>query len=320
MQPRSNALTPNTDLHAMLRTVGRPHRVIGRFAPSPTGPLHQGSLVAALASWLDARARGGQWLLRIDDLDPPREVPGAAGWILDALIRHGLRWDGDITWQSRRMAAYQTAFARLQEQARIYPCGCTRREIDLAVLADRGALPRHVETPYPRLCRTGLAAGKQPRAWRLKTDASQTIGFADAQAGWYQQDVGAELGDFVIKRADGVWAYHLACVVDDAHAGITDIVRGDDLLSSTPRQILLQQMLGMPTPRYRHIPVLRDDRGDKLSKQTLAPALDAAQAARSLDMALQHLGLGSTGLPTVEQILAEGTRRWARAHLKADCL
>jgi glutamyl-Q tRNA(Asp) synthetase len=234
-------------------------RVTGRFAPSPTGPLHFGSLAAALASWLDARAAGGRWLVRIEDLDPPREVPGAADDILRTLERCGLHWDGDVIFQSHRKPSYEEAIRRLERHC--YPCGCTRREIaDSALgLASDGA------QIYPGTCRNGLQ-GRAARALRVKV-AGQ-VDFDDRVQGHVRQDLGREAGDFIVRRADGAFAYQLAVVVDDAEQGVTDVVRGADLLDSTARQIHLQRLLGLPTPRYLHIPAAVNAAGEKLSKQT----------------------------------------------------
>src|SRR6185436_14668207 len=237
----------------------------GRFAPSPSGPLHFGSLVAALASWLDARAAGSRWLVRIGDLDHPRVQHGAADQILRTLDRLGLYWDGEVIFQSRRIALYEQALARPGDT---YLCGCSRREIaDSAVsLAADGA------QVYPGTCRAGLAPGKTARALRVRI--AGTISFQDRVQGSLHQDLEREVGDFVLRRADGQFAYQLAVVVDDAAQGITDVVRGADLLESTPRQIYLQRLLGYATPRYLHVPVAIDARGDKLSKHTGARPID----------------------------------------------
>jgi len=233
---------------------------IGRFAPSPTGPLHIGSLVAAMASYLDARAHHGQWLVRIEDVDVGRNVAGADAHILASLQRCGMHWDGEVTWQTQRYALYQQAVAQLG--GLIYPCGCSRKEIAAAI--------------YPGTCRHGLAPGKVGRALRLKLPQQPhcVLSFEDRWFGHYSQDITAEVGDYVLRRADGFWAYQLAVVVDDGAQGITDIVRGADLLDSTPRQLYLQQALGLPQPSYLHVPVVVNEVGDKLSKQTGAQAFD----------------------------------------------
>ncbi|KAF1027976.1 MAG: Glutamyl-Q tRNA(Asp) synthetase [Burkholderia plantarii] len=253
----------------------------GRFAPSPTGPLHFGSLVGALASWLDARVHGGTWLVRIEDVDGPRTVPGAADDILATLAAFGLVPDAPPVWQSRRDAAYTAALDALTAAGCVYPCGCTRKEIADSL---RAAHERHTTLAYPGTCRTGLH-GKPARAWRLRVpdaDAAR-ITFDDRWQGTQTQDLATEVGDFVLKRADGQWAYQLAVVVDDLDAGITHVVRGADLLDSTARQIHLQHCLGAPTPAYLHVPVVLDANGEKLSKQTGATALDRARPLAALD-------------------------------------
>jgi glutamyl-Q tRNA(Asp) synthetase len=242
---------------------------VGRFAPSPTGPLHAGSLVAAVASYLDARANGGKWLIRIEDIDEGRAVPGAAETILEQLDWLGMHSDGEIVWQSRRKDLYQAARERLAEH--VYGCGCNRREIAdsrLGVGPDGAAI-------YPGTCRHGLAPGREARSLRLRVPEAgeDVVAFTDRFAGEVSQRLAIESGDFVLKRADGYWAYQLAVVVDDAEQGVTDIVRGADLLDSTPRQIYLQRLLGVPTPRYLHVPVVRNANGEKLSKQTGALAV-----------------------------------------------
>ncbi len=255
---------------------------VGRFAPSPTGPLHFGSLVAALASWLDARAAGGRWLVRIEDLDAPRAQPGASEDILRCLERLGLHWDGSPVFQSRRSAAYRSALEKLASN--LYWCGCTRREIadsSLGLAADGARI-------YPGTCREGLA-GRTARAQRVRV-AAGSISFEDRVQGLQCQDLAREVGDFVLMRADGVVAYQLAVVVDDAEQGITHVVRGADLLDSTARQIHLQRLLGVPTPRYLHVPVAVDAAGDKLSKQTGAEGIDASNAGEMLGRALAFLG------------------------------
>ncbi len=261
----------------------------GRFAPSPTGPLHAGSLVAALASYLDARAHRGRWLLRIEDIDEARTVAGAAEHIIDTLAAFGMQPDGDIVWQSRRKPLYEAAFAKLGAQ--VYPCGCSRKEI-----ADsRIALAPDGAAVYPGTCRNGLAPGRQARAWRLKvpaaTDPAASVRFHDRWQGTVEENLATSVGDFVLRRADGFWAYQIAVVVDDAEQGVTDVVRGEDLLESTTRQIWLQQLLGLPTPRYLHVPVVANERGEKLSKQTGAVALDRHDPLKELMLAARRLGL-----------------------------
>ena len=252
---------------------------VGRFAPSPTGPLHFGSLVAALASWLDARAARGRWLVRIEDLDAPRTQPGAAQEILGTLGRLGLEWDGEPVFQSKRTGVYEAALHELRDHT--YWCACTRREIadsSLGIAGDGAQI-------YPGTCRAGMSPGRAPRALRLKAGA-QAIAFEDRVQGRQEQVLARDVGDFVVHRADGQFAYQLAVVVDDADCGITDIVRGADLLDSTPRQIHLQRLLGYPTPSYLHIPAALNERGEKLSKQTGAAPIDAVRWGA----ALQFLG------------------------------
>jgi glutamyl-Q tRNA(Asp) synthetase len=278
----------------------------GRFAPSPTGPLHFGSLVAAAGSYLAAKSRGGEWLLRMEDLDPPREQAGAADAILRTLEACGLHWDGAVMYQSRRGAAYAAALARLQAQGLVYPCACTRREIadshlnfarsahdtPFAHASGRGGGgegPGDAARVYPGTCRNGIAPGKTPRAWRLRVDDTP-VSFQDALQGKQGQDLAAEVGDFVLLRADGLYAYQLAVVVDDAEQGISDVVRGADLLNSTPRQIYLQHLLGLPTPRYLHLPAAVNADGEKLSKQTLAPPVDARDPLPALVQVMEFLG------------------------------
>jgi glutamyl-Q tRNA(Asp) synthetase len=271
---------------------------IGRFAPSPSGPLHFGSLVAALASWLDARAAGGRWLVRIEDLDRPRVQPGAADEILRTLDRLGLYWDGEVVFQSTRGALYEAALSRL---GNTYLCGCSRREIaDSAVsLAADGA------QVYPGTCRAGLPAGKNARALRVR--AQGMISFADRVQGELSQDLEREVGDFVLRRADGQFAYQLAVVVDDADQKITDVVRGADLLDSTPRQIYLQRLLDLATPRYLHVPVALDARGEKLSKHAGARPIDR----EDLQRALRFLGQPASAT------LADAVRSWNPAPVPA---
>ena len=255
----------------------------GRFAPSPTGPLHFGSLIAAVASYLDAKSRGGEWRVRIEDLDPPRVVRGAADDILRTLDACGMHWDGAVVHQSTRFDAYHSALHRLRQRGVVYPCACSRREIADSALAG-------IEGPvYPGTCRNGIAAGKTAHALRVDTRGARIV-FDDAVQGPVRQNLETEVGDFVLYRADHVFAYQLAVVVDDAEQGITDIVRGADLLHSTPRQIHLQRLLDFPTPRYAHVAVAVNARGEKLSKQTHAPAIDAAAPLPALIAALRFLG------------------------------
>lgn len=255
----------------------------GRFAPSPTGPLHVGSLVAAVGSYLQARSQGGQWLVRIEDLDPPREVPGAADDILRTLEAFGFEWDGEVMYQSRRQAAYKAALEKLRYDGALYACACTRREIaDSSVNGIEGPV-------YPGTCRAGLQPGRNARAWRVRVDGT-VVEFDDLLQGRQRSALATDIGDFVVKRADGFFAYQIAVVVDDAEQGITEVVRGADLLHSTPRQILLQRLLSLPTPRYLHLPVVLNEQGEKLSKQTFAAPVDRENPLPALRQALELLG------------------------------
>lgn len=270
---------------AAWRATGR--RYIGRFAPSPTGPLHAGSLVAALASWLDARAHGGRWLLRIEDVDAPRSVSGADAQIRAQLEACGLAWDGEVMVQSARGVAYQAAFDALCDTGLVYPCACTRREIaDSVANVREHAFGR--ELVYPGTCRAGLPTGRAPRAWRLRVPHG-AVRFEDALAGPQSQDLALAVGDFVVRRADGLWAYQLAVVVDDIAQGVTHVVRGADLIDSTARQIHLIRLLGGSQPRYLHVPVVCSADGEKLSKQTGAAAIASQDALVALKAAWTHL-------------------------------
>ena len=286
----------------------------GRFAPSPTGLLHAGSLVAALASWLDASAHGGQWLVRIEDVDTPRCVPGADQIILQQLAACGLTSDGPVLWQSQRGEHYAAALQSLVNQGWAYPCGCSRKEIESAQ-----AVARHSAAVYPGTCREGLN-GKPARAWRLNVLAVQAaLGlpaithWRDRRLGAQQQNVGQDVGDFVLRRADGLWAYQLAVVVDDAAQGITDVVRGQDLADNTARQIVLQRALGLPTPQYLHTPLVLGADGEKLSKQNGALALDLSDPLAALGQAAQVLGLPAQ--PAPHNFLTQAQASWARLFL-----
>ncbi len=283
----------------------------GRFAPSPTGPLHFGSLVAAVGSYLDAKQQHGSWLVRMEDLDTPRCVSGAADHILRTLDAFGLHWDGEIMYQSQRTSAYEQALQALKERGAVYACGCTRREIADSAL-------HGIEGPvYPGTCRNGIPDGKEARAWRARTN-DDTIEFNDALQGKIIQRLESEIGDFVVKRADGVFAYQLAVVVDDAFQHISHVVRGCDLLNSTPRQIHLQQLLGLTSPAYLHLPVAVNLQGEKLSKQTLAPAISADHIVTTLISVLAFLGQH----PPVElrQGTIEEVLKWAVSHWQAERL
>jgi glutamyl-Q tRNA(Asp) synthetase len=275
----------------------------GRFAPSPTGLLHFGSLVAAVGSWLCARHAGGRWLLRVEDIDPPREVPGSAAAILAALPAFGLHADEPALFQSQRQDAYDEAFERLRADGQVFPCWCSRSD-----LAPLGGLHRDghcVAAPDP----------SRPPAWRLRAP-DREIAFDDALQGPQRQNLRERAGDFVIRRVEGFYAYQLACVVDDAWQGITEVVRGNDLLDSTPRQLWLQHLLGLPAPRYRHLPLALDADGAKLSKSTLSQPVDPAQPLPALRRALAFLQVPAPqGAATPEALLAGALARFDPALL-----
>jgi len=269
----------------------------GRFAPSPSGPLHDGSLVSAMAGYLDARAHGGRWLLRIEDIDTSRTEPGADRIIMGQLQALGMHWDAQPVWQSRRLLRYQTVFDLLDAQEAVYGCACTRRQL--------------AQGPYPGTCRNGLDPGQRPRAWRLRVPIGN-VHFDDRWLGPQSQDVAAEVGDFIIKRADGLWAYQFVVVIDDADYGVTDIVRGADLLDSTARQRELAKLLGVRPPRVMHVPVVYDETGHKLSKQNHAPPLNSLSALPALQKAWQYLGFPP--LPTLTSVAdfwSFAVPRWA---------
>ena len=311
-----------------------PH-YIGRFAPSPTGPLHAGSLVAALASWLDARAHGGQWLVRIEDVDTPRCVPGADRTILQQLAACGLAPDAEPLYQSTRGAQYQVALDQLMAAGAAFACGCTRQDIARTLAAQGHARQRHGELIYPGTCRHGLH-GRPARAWRLRADilrpdidsahdliaasaiysiADSCLRWTDRQAGPQAQDVARDVGDFVLRRADGLWAYQLAVVVDDAAQGVTHVVRGQDLADNTARQILLQRALGLPTPQYLHTPLVLAADGQKLSKQNGAQPLDVSQPVQALQRAGHVLGLaGIADAADAQAWLQQAVPLWGQRH------
>ncbi len=266
-------------------SLSRPPVYRGRFAPSPTGPLHFGSLVAAAGSYLDARARGGEWLVRIEDIDAPRTVPGAADDILKTLEGFGFEWDGEVVFQSRRIDLYHAALVRLQLAGHVYPCSCSRSEI--AAATSRRSIDGGLV--YPGTCRVGLKDGVAARAWRLRVPDREFI-LHDRVQGASRQNLERDVGDFVLLRADGQYAYQLAVVVDDAAQGINAVVRGVDLLDSTARQVWLQQCLELPEPRYAHLPVAVNRAGDKLSKQTQAAAVFPEQGTVVLARVLRFLG------------------------------
>lgn len=285
----------------------------GRFAPSPTGPLHAGSLVAALASWLDARAHRGTWLVRIEDVDGPRCVPGADTLILDQLAACGLVSDEPVRWQSARGAAHQAALDRLQAQGDAFACACTRQDIERALQAAGTPRERHSAAPYPGTCRPerGGLRGRPARAWRFRVPAQAQVTWVDRRLGPQSQNVADAVGDFVVRRADGLWAYQLAVVVDDADQGITHVVRGEDLTDNTPRQILLQRALGLPPLAHLHTPLVRGDNGEKLSKQNGAQPLDLREPLAALNAAARVLDLPPAAGP-VPDALAGWTAAWAR--------
>jgi len=290
----------------MALSVASPYR--GRFAPSPTGPLHEGSLVAALASWLDARAHGGTWIVRMEDVDTPRCVPGADQLILHQLATCGLVSDEPEVWQSQRGALYQQALNQLIARGRAYPCGCSRKDIEAALHAAGLGRERHHAAVYPGTCRPerGGLQGKPARAWRFRLDNSHAeLHWNDRRLGPQCQNLCAEVGDFILKRADGLWAYQLAVVVDDAEQGITHVVRGEDLADNTPRQIALQQALGLPLPAYLHTPLVLGANGEKLSKQNGAQALDLSEPLMAL-----HRAAASLGLPAAPGSVPDALDAW----------
>lgn len=275
----------------------------GRFAPSPTGPLHFGSLIAAVASYVDARVQGGEWLVRIEDIDRPREVPGAADEILRTVHAFGLAWDGPVIYQSRRTPAYQSAMEELSRLGLTYVCGCSRAEV--ARLGRPG-----IEGPvYPGTCRDALPAGRRARSVRFRC-AAGVVRFSDRIQSAQQQSVADAIGDFVLRRADGIHAYQLAVIVDDAEQGVTDVVRGADLLLSTPRQILLQRALGVATPRYAHVPLVLDGEGRKLSKSLDAAPVDPADPLPALARAWALLGQPAGRTPSVAAFWRHAISSW----------
>lgn len=301
---------PSPEAH-VVPPASRAARYVGRFAPSPTGLLHAGSLVAAMASWLDARAHGGRWRLRIEDVDAPRNVPGAAEGILAALARLGFVADGPVTWQSRHGAAYEAALERLRAQGRVYGCACTRSEIRQA-LARAGAVPsRHADPIYPGTCRNGLPPGRVARAWRIRVD-DRPVRWTERRDGSpHVESLPQTCGDFIVRRADGIWAYQLAVVVDDGASAVTDVVRGADLASSTARQLRLHEWLGLAPPRYFHVPVVAGADGEKLSKQNGARPLELREPLRELRQAAAHLGLGRIDATDPGRFWELATARWA---------
>jgi glutamyl-Q tRNA(Asp) synthetase len=286
---------------------------VGRFAPSPTGALHAGSLVAALASWLDARAHGGRWLVRIEDVDTPRCLPGMDRIILRQLATLGMTPDEAPLYQSQRGAAYRQALDALLASGWAYPCGCSRSDIDATLATAGHGRARHVQAVYPGTCRDGLH-GKPARAVRLRTQRDGVdlrIDWVDRRLGPMTQDVAREVGDFVLKRADGLWAYQLAVVVDDAWQGVTHVVRGADLADNTPRQILLQRALSLPTPDYLHTPLVLGADGHKLSKQNGAVPVDLHDPLAALRAAASLLQLPACDAADVGTWLGQAVAAWA---------
>lgn len=278
---------------------------IGRFAPSPTGPLHLGSLACLLASFLDARAHQGKWLVRIENIDPPREPKGTVELHLQTIERLGLSSDGPILYQSERSPIYEKTLQELKRKGFVYGCACTRKEIE-----ERGAFLGLPHGVYPQTCRNGT--GSRPeRAQRFRIPEDSDVTFTDRIFGSYSQNVAREVGDFVLKRADGLWAYQLAVTVDDAAQGITHIVRGADLLDNTPRQILLQKAVGAPTVQYLHIPVVKNEFGQKLSKQAGAKALDLDNIEKEVQLAWKHLGFEDFEWLSLKEFYEEAVHRWA---------
>lgn len=284
-------------------TPRRPY--VGRFAPSPTGRLHLGSMVAAVASYLDARAHGGAWLVRMEDLDPPREVSGAADDILRTLEGFGLYWDGEVLYQHARHAAYRAALDQLIEEDEAFGCCCTRRD-----LAEADGLQ-----VYPGTCRTGLPDGVEPRSWRFRMPEGAELDWQDAIQG-EQRFAGGQVGDVTLLRADGQWAYHLAVVVDDEFQGITDVVRGADLVEATAAHIALQRALGFRTLRYAHVPIVTNAQGQKLSKQTLAQPVSISDAPETLKKVFDHLKIKGCEVDEPTRMLDEATMNWQLRSLK----
>ena len=276
----------------------------GRFAPSPTGDLHEGSLLTALGSWLDARAHGGVWLVRIEDIDPFRDIPGAGERILRALAAFGMESDEPVLWQHDRLDAYRECADRLAAQGRAFGCACSRRDIALWHEAHGGN-----PDVYPGTCRNGTG-GRPARSLRFRVPDG-TVTVTDRRCGTFSQDLGREVGDFVIRRSDGFWAYQLAVVADDAFQGVTDIVRGEDLLDNTPRQAALQDALGAPRPRYMHLPLVLNSRGEKLSKQGGALPVDTTDPLPALERCWARLGFPPIGADSPGAFLRAAVAPWA---------
>jgi len=298
----------------------------GRFAPSPTGPLHAGSLAAALGSWLDAKKNGGKWLLRIEDIDGPRCIPGADLDIMRQLLACGLQWDEEVTWQSERQDRYKTALEVLNQHKHLYSCACSRQTIANALAVQGIETPRNQEMIYPGTCHPTQiqinALTTEKVAWRLALPKDLIIEFEDKRLGTQKQNLNQAVGDFVLRRNDGLFTYQLAVVVDDAEQNITHIVRGEDLLSNTARQIYLQTLLGYNRPHYLHLALVLDQDGEKLSKQTLATQIntqDSKSALVELQKAASHLGL--RGLPSrkdlsIAEWLLAATHAWGNQRIE----
>ena len=293
----------------------------GRFAPSPTGPLHAGSLASALGSWLDARAHGGQWLVRIEDVDTPRTVQGSDQIILQQLIACGLHWDEEVVWQSKRTALYQAALDQLNKDQMTYRCICSRKHIEETLRASGAELGRHEDLIYPGSCRNQNRQ-EEKAAIRVALPGSCVLQFKDRMKGVQSQDLTTQVGDFVLRRADGLFTYQLAVVVDDHLQGITHIVRGEDLLSNTARQLYLQQILGYQIPSYLHLPLVTNAAGEKLSKQTQALEIDTSNTdaiLNSLRRAAIHLGLNDDRKEldkTIHEWLLMKANQWRDCYLK----
>ena len=282
----------------------------GRFAPSPTGPLHFGSLIAATGSYLMARSQQGEWQVRIDDIDPPREITGASDDILRTLEAFGFEWDGAVSYQGQRHECYRAGLEQLQKEGHVYPCGCSRKLIAEA----QAALNINI---YPGTCRHGLSADQSARMLRINTTGAR-LQFEDRFHGSCQYELEKDIGDFVVLRADGLFAYQLATGIDDAEQGITEVIRGSDLLDSTPCQLYIQQCLGLHSPIYGHLPVVLNTEGQKLSKQNLAPALDTAQASFQIWQALNFLGQNVP--PELQQESVDNLWSWAMANWQSDLI
>jgi len=278
---------------------------VGRFAPSPTGRLHLGSMVAAVASYLDARARGGTWFVRMEDLDPPREVPGAADGILRTLEGFGLNWDGEVLYQHTRHEAYRAALDMLVEEDKAFGCCCTRRD-----LAEADGLQ-----VYPGTCRAGLPSGVEPRSWRFRMPDHEELVWQDAVQG-DQRYASGRVGDVTLLRADGQWAYHLAVVVDDEYQEITDVVRGADLVDATAAHIALQRALGFRPLRYAHLPIVTNAQGQKLSKQSLAQPVSVVEAPQTLKKVFDHLRITGCEVDAPPKMLDQATSNWQLSLLK----